>query len=175
MERTCLHCGASYLWKERPGRPPATCSDECRRSRELACSRSRREGHPTYRVRPRKPRPPVVHASCGCQACGSEFVPATRVQVHCKDVQCVLDRRVARDRGITVLELRELRNASRCEMCGEPFAGRRKCIDHDHVTGAVRGVVHDGCNISLGHVERAGDLASAYLARQLDLRDLCIA
>jgi hypothetical protein len=28
------------------------------------------------------------------------------------------------------------------------------CIDHDHATGEMRGVVHTGCNVLIGWFER---------------------
>lgn len=39
----------------------------------------------------------------------------------------------------------------RCALCQLPLS--RPCLDHDHSTGAVRGVLHSGCNALLGKVE----------------------
>lgn len=39
---TCAHCGAEFVWTPtRKGRPPATCSDECKRARLNAGYRAR--------------------------------------------------------------------------------------------------------------------------------------
>ena len=39
-----------------------------------------------------------------------------------------------------------------CMLCGERINGD-DCLDHDHKTGHVRGVLHRGCNAMLGHIE----------------------
>jgi hypothetical protein len=66
--------------------------------------------------------------------------------------------------------LKEQDNA--CAICESPFdratKGRTPHVDHDHATGAVRGILCNSCNAMLG---RAGDnpatllAAIAYLAR----------
>lgn len=35
-----------------------------------------------------------------------------------------------------------------CDICGFPL--KRKCLDHDHSTGELRGVLCDDCNTGLG-------------------------
>jgi hypothetical protein len=42
-----------------------------------------------------------------------------------------------------------------CALCHEPFQREARCakypaIDHDHITGKVRAVIHANCNIALG-------------------------
>lgn len=68
---------------------------------------------------------------------------------------------------LTCDEYETLRAASRsrCQMCGRP--GSRLVIDHDHAIGnwAVRGLICDRCNISLGVIE-GGKAASTAPARR---------
>lgn len=51
-----------------------------------------------------------------------------------------------------------------CAICGEE---KELVVDHDHVTGEVRGLLCRGCNFQLGFVEQPGWLAKAlsYLGR----------
>jgi hypothetical protein len=46
-------------------------------------------------------------------------------------------------------EVMRAAHGGRCACCGATDA-RRLVVDHDHVTGAVRGMVCDGCNTALG-------------------------
>ncbi len=39
----------------------------------------------------------------------------------------------------------------RCALCSLPLS--KPCADHDHSTGAMRGVLHNGCNALLGKLE----------------------
>lgn len=67
-----------------------------------------------------------------------------------------------------------------CAMCGEPFEeGQPIFIDHDHACcpdeksscgRCVRGLLELSCNTALGHIERKGDLARAYLNRASAVR-----
>ena len=48
---------------------------------------------------------------------------------------------------------------NRCALCGAQFGPKAPLdpvLDHDHKTGAVRGVLHRGCNSLLGKVENNG-------------------
>ncbi len=54
----------------------------------------------------------------------------------------------------------------RCAICGEPM--RKPFIDHDHLTGAVRGLLCNVCNLMLGYLENPVKRAAAerYLAER---------
>lgn len=68
--------------------------------------------------------------------------------------------------GLSWEEYQELlrQSGGRCAICAGPLADPR--VDHDHLTGQVRGVLCPTCNAALGFVERPGWLqaALAYLA-----------
>lgn len=56
-----------------------------------------------------------------------------------------------------------------CAICKAKSTYRAMNIDHDHKTGKVRGLLCDGCNLSLGHIERKDfiEKAKAYLAKYI--------
>lgn len=43
------------------------------------------------------------------------------------------------------------KQGGRCAICQLPLS--KECLDHDHITGAVRATLHSGCNALLGKIE----------------------
>jgi hypothetical protein len=62
-------------------------------------------------------------------------------------------------RRLTASQVKPLRVAmlntqeGRCALCALPLPVDKSVLDHDHATGAVRGVLHRGCNALLGKIE----------------------
>jgi hypothetical protein len=59
-----------------------------------------------------------------------------------------------RKRGVTPEMFEQMLHEQKgvCAACGKEQEGQRLSIDHDHVTGQVRGLLCYGCNIALGHL-----------------------
>jgi hypothetical protein len=45
------------------------------------------------------------------------------------------------------------KQGGRCAICGNSLAPADAVLDHDHISGEVRGVLHRGCNSMLGKIE----------------------
>lgn len=58
------------------------------------------------------------------------------------------DLSLRRTYGITLAEYKSIVAAQhgRCPICLKPLEGISNPVDHDHVTGVVRGVLHTYCN-----------------------------
>lgn len=80
--------------------------------------------------------------------------------------------------GITVAEYKSMLRAQggRCGICATPEPGGRHdtfAVDHDHLTGQVRGLLCDRCNIGLGYFKDDPDTLRAaidYVGRDRQLR-----
>ena len=85
----------------------------------------------------------------------------------------------ARRYNITVDELEDLLSITNCEICNKELAdGQQKgkrCIDHDHKTGIVRGVLCDTCNLALGHAKDSVELLELMIIylKERSASDLC--
>jgi hypothetical protein len=56
----------------------------------------------------------------------------------------------------------------KCALCRKPFTeARRPVVDHDHRTGAFRGLLHRGCNTLIGQIEHHREAIKAYLAGEM--------
>jgi len=55
--------------------------------------------------------------------------------------------------GLTQEQLEHFNNTTMCESCGDPVSGKTKHVDHNHETGAFRGVLCSSCNLAEGHLK----------------------
>ena len=56
--------------------------------------------------------------------------------------------------SISVESVQLLYAKTHCDLCREAFKSKRnKCVDHNHSTGQVRGVLCTRCNTLVGYVE----------------------
>ena len=75
---------------------------------------------------------------------------------------------VLKRHGLSVEQYRAIlqRQGSRCAVCREPLGDTRRDrhIDHDHVTGAVRGILCPSCNLMIGHARDDPTVLAAAIA-----------
>ena len=59
-----------------------------------------------------------------------------------------------------------LEQDNKCASCGKTTEEnvKRLCVDHDHITGRVRALLCDDCNVALGRLNDNADKAKAILA-----------
>ncbi len=65
--------------------------------------------------------------------------------------------------GLTGRQFTEMLEAQNncCKICKEVM--ERQCVDHDHATGKVRGILCFNCNVALGHFkDNASNILEAY-------------
>lgn len=152
--RDCATCGAKF----KPFRDSSrTCSDACYRTLVL---REARDERASRRLPP-----------ANCAYCGDVYTPRFKTQKRCGSAKCAHAHRVATDEarrshlarkfGITPDEYDQMLEAQGgvCAICASTCAtGRRLAVDHDHRTGAVRGLLCFRCNVALGKFDDDLDL-----------------
>lgn len=76
-----------------------------------------------------------------------------------------LDYRLRSKFGITLDDYNQMLDIQNhvCAICGGTNGDQRLQVDHDHVTGAIRGLLCRGCNSGLGHFRDSSQLIAAAL------------
>ena len=130
---SCVVCGKGFQVQASQKQSRKTCSKECRRIR-LAI------GGVSTRFKPGDPR--VT-----------------------KGKQRLITSNGRNGLKVTVQEFEQMRDNQHgvCAICGNSPRRTRLHIDHDHMTGQVRGLLCLPCNFALGKIERYGDKIKNYL------------
>jgi len=69
------------------------------------------------------------------------------------------NRHLLKKYGITIQQKLEMVNiqGGKCGICGTDLeSGRNTHVDHNHITGSIRGVLCNKCNLHLGWLEKPG-------------------
>lgn len=94
-----------------------------------------------------------------CASCGEEFLPRTSRNKYCSEKCLGRNAYYLKCYGITQREYNQMKidRDQKCDICGEEgFVIGKKghteklCVDHDHKTGEVRGLLCQNCNRALG-------------------------
>ena len=127
-EGACAGCGAMLI--EHPkGRPRKVCSDRCRLDALANVRRSRKSGKK-------------------CAACGDDMsMDMSGAAIVCGEPGCLRILGRAAHYGVEVECLVAVLARGVCDICGGDVDLR---IDHDHASGAVRGLLCHHCNVGLG-------------------------
>ena len=143
----CRECGEPFTGYYSYNRL-VICSDMCRATRTL---RQRKAIGLTYRKRNRRTPEPR-----DCALCGLTFQPRTRVNAKYCTPKCYMRVRnifTNYDLSLEDYKLMLERQEGKCAACLHPFGDATPFVDHDHQTGAVRGLLHNRCNTVLGFVD----------------------
>jgi recombination endonuclease VII len=159
---TCRYCGKQFPNPARRGPDREFCSTHCKERWWREEYSRRRQAAP--------PRP--------CERCGGPVAHKTGLPV-CKD--CRVDDRSRPYRRATILKSRYgitladydrmlAEQDGRCAICGTTEPGRpgEWPVDHDRLTGHVRGLLCDACNLGIGKLRHDPEIlmaAARYLAR----------
>lgn len=127
---------------------------------------------------------PERTARGACVPCGKLYRRETYQRDRERRIRRAIDRAAAnpdarRDEqrawrlGVSVGDVRRViaESGDRCGACSTPLVNAEMCVDHDHATGALRGVLCRFCNALEGMLNKqAGrvEFVQAYLARYID-------
>lgn len=66
--------------------------------------------------------------------------------------------------GVGEYRAKEAAQGGRCAACGDPPGARSLAVDHDHQTGAIRDLLCDRCNTSIGLMREMPSRLEALIA-----------
>lgn len=64
---------------------------------------------------------------------------------------CARNRCRASRYNVDIKVIEELLKIDNCQICNKKLNGREKCVDHDHSSGKIRGILCVQCNAGLGN------------------------
>ena len=148
----CLEEKPIECFHNRGDRKRATCK-ECDRKKN-------REYYETYRER-------ILTRNKEYRGRSLEQISENKARYYRENKEVILEKMAAKDFGITVEEVRDLRKLP-CRICGTEKckSGRAIAIDHCHETGRIRGVLCANCNTGIGLLNDSPELlrnAASYL------------
>lgn len=164
-ERICPACEQPFVPSVR-GRPQLWCSVRCG---SRIRTRAYRELHGPESI------------TRDCRYCGEAFSSPDGRQFYCSD-ECTLTAKSLREAyrryGITMAEYRALWLSQKgaCAICQQPERTARNrllTIDHDHVTGQVRGLLCSQCNRAIGLLDDSPEVieaAAAYVRKNRQMK-----
>ncbi len=154
---TCLNCGTEFPNPARRGPDRKFCTARCKDKWWQAEYQRRRQGNP---LRP-------------CKRCGGPVAHKTGLPI-CQ--ACRVDNRSRPYRRATIVKSRYgltqdgydallAQQGGRCAICraDSPGSWGDWRVDHDAVTGKVRGLLCDGCNKGIGCLQHDPDVIAAAL------------
>lgn len=102
-------------------------------------------------------------SDCGCKAHNEEdlvaFIKDARLSYGTRNLCkiCHAERQLVRRYGITLAEYDTMLDSQqgRCAICGttEPSNAGRFHVDHNHISGEVRGLLCSSCNMGIGKLQ----------------------
>lgn len=101
-----------------------------------------------------------------CRRCKNDHASKQRKANRALESTRTYARELRKRYGLTLDEYEKL-SASGCAICGVSAGSRRLCVDHDHKTGKIRGILCGNCNSGLGRFKDDPELlrkAAQYLA-----------
>jgi Recombination endonuclease VII len=166
MEKICPTCKKSFTHGDRRGQARKYCTYRCRDAAQAARVQTDREtwricGHPDCENRARSSRATLCEMHYGrVRRYGATDPSSCRYcegpKRHERSVYCsrTCSNRAARARqyGMTPAQARafEATRQNRCDICGGSPGIKGLHWDHDHETGALRGLLCTTCNSGLG-------------------------
>ncbi len=95
----------------------------------------------------------LLFCSVRCKNLEAEIRKQKKRRAEGKDLHTRRDREFRKKYGITLQDWEAMFDAQhgRCAICVIPLGGIKVCVDHDHDTGKVRGLLCNRCNQGLGY------------------------